>query len=110
MGSLPLPSRPGAECHSRPGGATCAPLNNDDVLELQMQAVKSTGAIIILSPSGPAAFKNNNSPEGQALSWSARLTEGVYTFRLVARVRDVAPLGAVTGVLTNAMITINRYD
>jgi hypothetical protein len=99
-----------AQSELRNGSSSSPTLDSDDVLELQMQAVKNNGAIIIFSPSGPAALKNNNGPEGQALSWSARLIEGVYTFRLMARVRDAVPLSDVTGVLTNAMMTINRYD
>jgi hypothetical protein len=85
-------------------------LNSDDVLELQLHAVKSTGAVIILSPSGPAAFASDNSPQAQALSWSGRLGTGLYTFKLMGRVRDVTPTATVTGILTNAMLTITRYN
>jgi hypothetical protein len=99
-----------AQAELRDASTSIDTFNSDDVLELQLLAVKSTGATIILSPLGPAAFASENSPQAHALSWSGRLSAGFSTFKLLARVRDVAPAGTVSGILSNAMLTITRYD
>jgi hypothetical protein len=82
---------------------------NEDALLLLIQAVKN-GVVTPFSPSGAVAFASADSVASHALSASARLTPGVYTIRVVGRVRDVAPEGTVRAFLNRWMLTVTRYN
>ena len=100
-----------AQVELRNASSVVPTFNSDDVVELQAQAVNiDTGAIIILLPSGLTGFAGSNNPQAHAMTWVHRLGSARWRFRLMGRVRDVAPAATVSALLTNWTMTITRHE